>query len=108
MSDAFDRVAGELALIRYRPGWRFEAQDLGERIAIVLEPPPLPDSHGGSEPVQIRMTRYIEHDGDPFATAWELVRCMEMHEAGEWFVVDGNRPHDPHKLPDGLQCEGIA
>lgn len=108
MSDAFVRVARQLDTIRYRPGWRFEAQDLGERIAIVLEPPPLDDSHGGSQPVQIRMTRYISPDDDLVETAWELVRCMEMHEAGEWFVVDGERPHDPHRLPDGQQCEGIA
>lgn len=152
---AFDAVAAQLALIDYKPGWSFEAQDLGNRVALVLQGPLGVDSRcphrdkplmavrsrGWSrvtpveetgrvlqlapgeelirlrcacEPVQIRMTRYadvfgLEHAAAGIAywvtnTCWDLIRCMELHEAGEWFVVDGKRPHDPHELPPPQQC----
>lgn len=123
----FDRVSAQLATIRYKPGWVFRAEDLGERIAIVLEPPPLHDSRRDGEHwmhamaptpccgdgVEIRMTRYLTVRpqealillGMVENLVWDLARCMELHELGEWFTVGGQRPHDPHALPDGRQCE---
>lgn len=28
--------------------------------------------------------------------AWFCVRLAALHEAGEWFTVNGQRPYDPH------------
>lgn len=130
----FARVQAHLATIGYKPGWRFEAQDLGERIAIMLEPPAFHDSRRSGDHrvneirptaccgdgVQVRMTRYIDGvvpslgdshsyicalEGRVWRLAYDLVRCMELHEAGEWFTVGGERPYDPHALPGGQQCQ---
>ena len=117
----FAEAKNAVATIRYKPGWWFDIQDLGEQVAVVVEPPAFADSRGGSEPVKVRMTRYIPAmpvcweanpkemaralSIDVHNAAWELVRCMELHEAGEWFTVDGERPHDPHALPGGQQCD---
>lgn len=106
----------DLGRVAYKPGWRFVAQDLGATVAVVLEPPPFPDSRTRDPErpdwvplptVQVRMTRYLPArapDEAFVAACWDLVRCMELHEAGEWFLVDGCRPSDPHELPDGRQC----
>lgn len=41
-----------------------------------------------------RLDDFYEH-------VWRLIHKTEMHEAQEWFKVDGKLPHDPHRGDGG-------
>jgi hypothetical protein len=104
-------LAGLLARLAYKPGWHFE-----------LAPNRSSYSFGGISPFQwmlvISVDDVLDSRGSgtrssfvttapvpdaPEATReyythwlWDQILQAERHEAGEWFVVDGTRPYDPH------------
>ena len=94
-----EQIQAELARITYRPGWTFEAYQgpwEGQHLVIRAEVvnafnpattvtldihsmlPPIPDA--------AYLHRWL---------AWRLAR-IEVHEAREFFRVDGKPPFDPH------------
>lgn len=39
----------------------------------------------------------IRDENDFYNWVWRMVKDRMLHEAGEFFLIDGRRVHDPHK-----------
>jgi hypothetical protein len=96
-----------LARFSYKPGWRFWLQrrrddqgypspfmwELAIEIADVL------DAYGSGRVSTFQQRCPVVDEMEPGEFTrwlWHQVLSMEQHEAGEWFVVAGERPYDPH------------
>lgn len=99
--DAARLVAG----ISYKPGWTFKlGGPLGRYLCVFAT---TPDSQ---QPSRQRTTQHMFELPD--VTGRELVRWVfdrlllcELHEAGEFFTVDGSRPFYPHHQDEGSPYE---
>jgi hypothetical protein len=104
--DVPDGLADLLRRFRYRPGWRFAVvagRWPGECVLVVrtwVEDTYRPGWWGAG--VSMSIVPYTEMTGDEWMR-WlrHAVAQIEDHETGEWFVVDGERPFDPHKPGGG-------
>lgn len=90
-----------VAQIRYKPGWAFKVGGpLGQFLCVFAT---CPDSNN---PARERTTQHMwplpDATGpDFFRWVFERLLLAELHEAGEFFSVDGFRPHMPHHQDEG-------
>jgi len=94
---------GLVAALAYKPGWRFRLGGPGNRFLCVFAT--TPDSNN---PATDRCTQHMFELPSPLPDKRELVRwafdrllLCELHEAGEFFRVDGFRPYMPHHQDEG-------
>jgi hypothetical protein len=104
---ATSKVRELLRRFTYKPGWRF-------KIAGDYEDPPRPPGPGAIQvtfqaPDAYHPKRVVPiisviaipdqpEDEDRLARwLFDRILDIERHEAGEWFVIDGRRPFDPHR-----------
>lgn len=102
----WDRINEWLAEVQYKPGCTFTADlDPGSfslGISVHLDRR-VPNAYDPAHEIPQRGRWYVppflvDGDKDQFHDwLWCQVKLLEIHEAGEWFVVSGERPHDPHK-----------
>lgn len=90
----------ELNRITYKPGWRLSLFDHPyEGVWLRIETT-LPDSRNPLSNVDLRIDSAIPPITDPADfhrwLHWRLTR-IEIHEACEWFKVDGHPPYNPHE-----------
>lgn len=98
-------VRALVASIRYKPGWSFKVAGPRGRLLCVFAR--TPDS---ADPSRERVTQhqFPLPDLDPPDFFRWVFRCLllcEQHEAGEFFAVDGFRPHFPHHQDEGSPYE---
>lgn len=97
-----------LASLAYKPGWTFKvAGPLGRYLCVFAT---TPDS---GAPDRQRTTQH-QFEIPPGLTVRDLIRwafeCLllaELHEAGEFFTVDGHRPFFPHHQDQGSPYERV-
>jgi hypothetical protein len=89
-------AAALVASLRYKPGWTFKVAGPLNRMLCVFAR--TPDS---GDPTRLRTTQHQfplpDLEGTDLAR-W-VFRCLllcEQHEAGEFFAVNGFKPHYPH------------
>lgn len=98
MSDTFPVLAKLIEKVQCKPGWRFALvdEDGAKRLVITV---PGRDSYHPENPLTVSHFFPV-----PIATynekTWrrwifEMCRCVENHELGEWFRVAGARPFAP-------------
>lgn len=107
-----------VATIKYKPGAKLEltgdeflgtrnyaawSEPMGEPVAFLLEMA-VPDAYNPGSMTTIKHHRMLhlydvrEWDRDQaLRKIFDFLLESERHEAGEFFVVDGVRPFDPHK-----------
>lgn len=93
------QVTVALAGIGYKPGWMFR-YDPELRILIVTYP--AADAYDPRRTFGGRATALLPYSIPATEIAgwvWRVIMQIEEHEAGEFFTVDGERPHDPHQQP---------
>lgn len=96
-----------VARLSYKPGWKFKIGGPGGRYLCVFAT--TPDSNN---PGQNRTTQHQFEipddmpDGRAFCR-WVLDQLLlaELHEAGEFFAIDGHRPFFPHHQDEGSPYE---
>lgn len=98
-------LARLLGKLRYKPGWKFEirqdaAGPWGWYLWILAE---VEDAYHPGVRAQIANARPLPFGELPDDAWMRLVHSAiwsaEGHEIDEWFVVDGERPFDPHRVP---------
>lgn len=112
MSDLTARPPPELekllAVFRYKPGWSFSLVSAFPRTPwdpwrLQIEVADVLDAYGSGT-----RSRFVTHIPVPTVPGdremWmrflrDAVTSAEHHERDEWFVVDGQRPFDPHRGP---------
>ena len=101
--DTVSLVAG----LRYKPGWVFKIGGPGNTLLCVFAT--TPDSQ---HPTRQRTTQH--QFPLPDLSGLELVRwvfdqliLVELHEAGEFFQIDGRRPFFPHHQDEGSPYEHV-
>lgn len=95
-----------VARLAYKPGWHFKvAGPLGRFLCVHTE---TPDSANPSR------TRWTQHQfelpppcGEREFARWVFDRLLlcELHEAGEFFRIDGFAPYFPHHQDEGSPYE---
>jgi len=102
-----DPLAGFVASLAYKPGWRFKLAGPGGRWLCVFAE--TPDSQS---PDRTRWTQHMFEFPDPLPDGRTLARWVfdrlllcELHEAGEFFAVDGFHPFFPHHQDEGSPYE---
>jgi hypothetical protein len=92
--------------LRYKPGWTFKiAGPMGRLLCVFAR---TPDSH---HPERARATQHQfdipELPDRTSALRWvfDCLLLAELHEAGEFFEVDGFRPFYPHHQDEGSPYE---
>lgn len=97
-----------LAAISYKPGWTFKIAGPGNRYWCVFAR--TPDS---LRPETERTTQHqfeipeALNARDLLRWAFEHLLLAELHEAGEFFTVDGHRPFFPHHQDQGSPYERV-
>lgn len=92
------RFHEQLTRIAYKPGWDFDIVDalpFEDTLSLRIQ---FPIDLGG-EMFHTLVGRVIPSGLEPGQFSewlWGIVLEVETHEAGDWFTVDGSRPHDPH------------
>lgn len=95
-----------VAGLAYKPGWTFKRGGPGSRYLCVFAT--TPDSLA---PHRTRTTQHMfEIPDDITAEEWprwvfDHLLLAELHEAGEFFEVDGFRPFFPHHQDEGSPYE---
>jgi hypothetical protein len=84
--------AEEVALISYKPGWKFSATE--EKLTIEVRT--VEDSRNFGEYVTLTFTWPWDESFYAVDFVWECIHRAELHEIAEWFRVDGRLTHDPH------------
>jgi hypothetical protein len=103
-SEAADAAALRLFLRRvsYRPGWHLTVHDTGLASPVLQLTYTVPDAYRPGHMIRLARSVLIPpglaHWPDRQKAGW--LRCVfhesEIHEADEWFCLDGRRPFDPH------------
>lgn len=92
------------ASLSYKPGWKFKAGGPGGRSLCVFAT--TPDSN---DPTRERTTQHMfempDDCDDPVRWAFDSLLLAELHEAGEFFTVDGFRPFFPYHQDEGSPYE---
>lgn len=86
--------------------WRFELQRSGMNLFLVARRV-MTDSDNPLGKTEIISSRMIQQDGAIPSELrrgfvhliWEMIKEGELHEAAEWFKVDGVAPYHPHRMP---------
>jgi hypothetical protein len=112
-------LAKTLAAFSYKPGWHFAVVRreplLGgppqpwERAVLLIVIEDVLDAYGSGERFPFCQQAVVPDYGPPGEPSpgfwqhwlWVQVLAAEEHEAGEWFVIDGQRPYDPHAKRGG-------
>lgn len=93
-----DGLPALLERLTYRPGWTFTLDDRGGQPTLVIRGV-CPDAYRPGRTIATRGCFPIDATlRDELALrSWVFERLLEMehHEAGEFFVVDGERPYAP-------------
>jgi hypothetical protein len=96
-----------LPAITYKPGWSFKIGGPGNRFLCVLAT--TPDSFA---PQRQRCTQHMFELPDPALPYRDMARWIfdrlllcELHEAGEFFQLDGLRPFFPNHQDEGSPYE---
>lgn len=97
----------DVSRLAYKPGWTFKrGGPLGRYLCVFAY---TPDS---GAPERNRRTQHMfnipeDLDDDHAAARWvfECLLLVELHEAGEFFAVDGQRPFFPHHQDEGSPYE---
>jgi hypothetical protein len=96
-------LGGFVASLGYKPGWVFKLAGPLNRYLCVHAT--TPDSN---EPARSRTTQHqfeIPADVSDYRTlsrwVFDCLLLCELHEAGEFFAVDGFRPFMPHHQDEG-------
>lgn len=99
-------VTAWFAKVRYKPGVSFEAWfDHRHQTWVAEIRRPAPDRDTGEDRLQAwrqvlppRVTVLRGEEGERYLTNWlrGFIHDLELHEADEWLVIDGERPFDPH------------
>jgi hypothetical protein len=92
-----------VALVSYKPGWRFKvAGPEGRYLCVYAE---TPNSHHPSQPRLTQHTFPLPDDCDDerqfFRWVFDRLLLVEQHEAGEFFKVGEFRPFYPHHQDEG-------
>ena len=102
-------VAALVPLLRYKPGWVFKIGGPERRFLCVFAT--TPDSCAPGD----RCTQHMFEVPVPAPVGAEAVRWVfdrlllaELHEAGEFFAVDGFRPFFPHHQDEGSPYELVV
>jgi hypothetical protein len=103
-------LAGFVASLAYKPGWRFKLAGPGGRWLCVYA-----STADSLHPDRGRLTQHQFEFPDPLPDHRELCRWardrllqIEWHEACEFLAVDGHRPFFPHHQDEGSPYEPIA
>lgn len=104
LEDARRELAALVEHVSYKPGWSFSCRfdDDDQECVTVNIQARLPCSRRPGREVtlfrmftaDLRSSHLLE---DFPQRLFDQVARMELHEAEEWFTVDGVRPLDPHK-----------
>lgn len=95
--------AGLVASLRYKPGWSFKVGGpLGSMLCIFATTP------DAQNPSRERTTQHqfeipdFELDGrTPVRWVFDCLLLCELHETGEFFQVNSDRPFYPHHQDEG-------
>ncbi len=98
-----DGLAGLVARLRYKPGWSFKVGGpLGSMLCVYATTP------DAQHPERDRTTQHqfvvpdFELDGrTPVRWVFDCLLLCELHEAGEFFQVAGERPFYPYHQDEG-------
>ncbi len=103
ISDYLRRAKAMLASISYKPGWRFEVdeqQSNGYELTIRMSTK-AHDAGGSGDLItlgrQDRIPVWCVDTGRFAHEVFRLVHDSELHEAKEWFKVNGVQLYDPHE-----------
>jgi hypothetical protein len=95
-----DEIRRFLNRVSYKPGWEFSVTSTpfeGERLRIVA--PGLPDSYEDGRTIDLGVDSYLpwlENTDELARWLFSRVKRIEIHEAMEFFKVDGRIVWDPH------------
>lgn len=99
-------TAGLIEAIRYKPGWVLKLGGPGRRFLCVFA-----TTADSADPTRHRCTQHmfelptgLDHR---HLVRWifDQLLLAELHEAGEFFAVDGFRPYFPHHQDEGSPYE---
>lgn len=98
-----------IAKLRYKPGWTFKhAGPLRTFLCVFAT---TPDSHSPTRTRctqhQFRMLERYESEQAFYRWVFDCLLLCELHEAGEFFTVDGHRPFYPHHQDAGSPYERV-
>ncbi len=100
-------LAGFVASLAYKPGWRFKLAGPGSRSLCVFAL-----TADSRNPTRDRLTQHQFEFPDPLPDQQGLCRwvrdrllLIEQHEACEFLAVGGRRPFYPHHQDEGSPYE---
>jgi len=90
-----------LELVSYKPGWTFEINPVapGSSSLILTVQYTGYDTNAHTDVVFTRRVPSELYPDDLDQWLWQTLIDIEREEAGEWYRVNGARPHNPHMAP---------
>lgn len=106
-TDSLHRLQAVVSRIKYRPGWVLSVTSERDRslytAAEIRVDAKVMCAYDNSKTIPLRTSRMIplSHvDALPeeglVRFCFDVLRSVEMHELGEFFQYNGERPYDPH------------
>lgn len=91
-------LADQLATITYKDGWEFQVHEGPDGLTRLIIEAWAVDAYDQTRTVRIHRDFLTMRPEEHFLQwVWHCITEAEIHEASEFFHVDGIKPYDPHR-----------